>query len=134
MEILTWALGAITVVSFLGTAAVFLRGSKDKGTIATLTNSNTALTENNRILNDRVTLLEASDTAKGEKLRAQEHTIEVLTNTVNSSALIGELKVEMLRAIAGHHTQAMDGIKQLHGDLDTLPRRLAVVLKNGGAK
>jgi gamma-glutamylcysteine synthetase len=45
----------VLVISFLGTAVVFLRGSRDKGTISTLEQNNKALTE-------RVTLLEASET------------------------------------------------------------------------
>lgn len=55
---------AVVFVGFLGAATVYLRGSKDAGTITTLKANNEALTA-------RVAILEKSDTEK-------EHTIGVL--------------------------------------------------------
>lgn len=46
--------GYISLVVFVGAVVIYLRGSKDKGTITTLEASNKALTE-------RVSLLEASE-------------------------------------------------------------------------
>ena len=46
--------GIVVVVVFFGAAVVYIRGSKDKGTITTLERNNAALTA-------RVTLLEASE-------------------------------------------------------------------------
>jgi len=125
LVLLTWLLGAVALVNFFAAAAVYLRGSRDKGTIETLTRSNDALQENNKILNDRVTLLETSDTSKGEKIAAQDKTIEVLTNTVNSSELIKTLSSEL----SMHHKAAMTGVAQIHTDLAELPKKIALVLK-----
>lgn len=51
--------GLIGFVVFLGAAVVFLRGSKDKGTITTLEASNAALVERVAILVDNETALKA---------------------------------------------------------------------------
>jgi hypothetical protein len=75
---LTLVAAAIGVVVFLGSVVVFLRGSRDQGTIATLERSNHALTE-------RVTVLE-NDAARGvierdrltERVAALEHENEAL--------------------------------------------------------
>lgn len=128
MNPITWFLFAFAVVNFLGAAAVYLRGSKDKGTIETLTRSNAALTENNKILDERVTLLEAGRTADREKIEAQAHTIEVLTNTVNSADLIRSLDVHL----TSNHKAAMIGLKEIHTDLSELRRLGALIVKKRG--
>jgi hypothetical protein len=51
---LSWLTGAIVVVGFLGSVTIYLRGSKDAGTIKTLERSNKAL-------NERVAILEAGE-------------------------------------------------------------------------
>lgn len=62
--------GLVGLIVFLGTVVVYLRGSRDKGTITTLTNSNAALMErvglleaNEARLSARVSLLEAENAA-----------------------------------------------------------------------
>lgn len=122
---LTWVPTAIGIVLFLGASVVFLHGSRDKGTIETLTRSNAALDQNNKILEQRVTLLEASDTAKCDQIAALTHANEVLTNTVTSADLIKGLAKDLMR----HHAAAMEGMERLHGDLDALPKRMAAVMK-----
>lgn len=124
-QLWAWVFGGIAVINFLGASAVYLRGSRDKGTIETLSRSNTALQENNKILNDRVTLLETSGHAQQEKLDAQTETIEVLTNTVNSSELINVLRSDL----GDHHSAAMSGMEKIHADLTNLPALLVAAIK-----
>jgi hypothetical protein len=113
-----WIPTAIAVVVFLGAATVYLRGSKDKGTIATLTASNAALTE-------RVAVLETDALAKATQIDALTTANHVLTNTVNSSAQIAELQADLDR----HHDAAMVGLEQIHSDLAGLPGKFATVMK-----
>lgn len=113
-----WIPTAVGVVLFLGAATVFLRGSKDKGTIETLTRNNAALTE-------RVQILEASDLAKTTQIQALTTANKVLQNTVNSSELINALRHDLTE----HHTAAMEELEQVHTDLAGLPLQLATVLR-----
>lgn len=46
--------GIVGLIVFFGAAVVYLRGSKDKGTIETLERSNKALAESERILETKV--------------------------------------------------------------------------------
>lgn len=116
----SWLPAGAAVVLFLGAATVYLRGSRDKGTIDTLTRNNAALDE-------RVKILEASDLVKQGKIDALTQANQVLTNTVNSSELIKALKVDL----ANHHAAAMTGVEQLHADLAGLPAALALLMKRG---
>jgi hypothetical protein len=80
----------ITFVLFLGAAAVFLRGSKDKGTIASLSASNASLWEKVRLSDDetkalktRVDVLEATKQALTEAV-TQAARVQALHETVQS--------------------------------------------------
>jgi hypothetical protein len=75
---------------FLGAAAVFLRGSKDKGTIASLSSSNASLWEKVRLSDDetkdlktRVDVLEATKQALTEAV-TQAARVQALHETVQS--------------------------------------------------
>lgn len=68
----------IIVVGFLGAAAIYLRGSKDSGTIATLSKNNAALTE-------RVTVLEKDASIKDAQIQALTTANQVLANTVTGA-------------------------------------------------
>lgn len=116
-----WIPTAIGIVLFLGAATVYLRGSKDKGTIETLNRNNAALTE-------RVGILEASDLAKKAQIEALTSANLVLQNTVNSSELIGDLRQDL----SSHHEAAMQGLELVHADLAGLPLQFAVVMKEQG--
>jgi hypothetical protein len=109
-----WLLPAIGLVLFLGSATVYLRGSKDKGTIETLQRSNAALTERVAILEPQVEALTRAN--------------EVLQRTVNSADLIVDLKTQVLQALADHHNAAMTEMEKVHGDLTGLPKALALVI------
>lgn len=122
MTVLNWIPTAIAAVLFLGSAAVYLRGSRDKGTIEALERNNAALTE-------RVGILESTGREDRGKITAQAQTIAVLTNTVNSADLIVNLKGEILEALNEHHLAAIGGVSQIHEDLANLPGQIAAVLK-----
>lgn len=102
---LTLAAAAIGVVVFLGSVVVFLRGSRDQGTIATLERSNHALTE-------RVTVLE-NDAARDlverdrltERVAALEHENEALRAQRPSAEAIASLAraVDAIHAFLVNH-------------------------------
>lgn len=95
--------GVIGVVLFLGTVVVYLRGSRDKGTIATLEASNRALTE-------RVSLLEADATLMTARLTLLERENAELHKQRPSAEAIAELRdlVENASALlARHDSQTM---------------------------
>jgi hypothetical protein len=115
--VLQWLSAAIALSVFLGAVVVFLRGSKDKGTIETLGRNNDALTA-------RVTILEAEDLRKTDQIEALVLANGVLQDTANSSAEIAELRAAFLLQLEAHHTQAMDGLAQLHADLTKISAAL----------
>lgn len=114
----SWLPTGVGVVLFLGAATVYLRGSRDKGTIETLTRNNAALDE-------RVRILETSEAANKLQIAALTQANRVLTNTVNSSELIIGLRADL----EAHHVAAMEGLEQVHSDLAGLPSRFAAVMK-----
>lgn len=74
--------GIVALVVFLGAAVVYIRGSKDKGTITTLESSNRALTERVKVLEDGERLLKAEAAAAAIK-----HTAEVDALTLRVTRL-----------------------------------------------
>ena len=136
-----WLPVAVAAVLFLGASAVYLRGSKDKGTIDTLERNNRALNEEVGILSGKLKDFEAHRAVDHERIRSQEQKIQALENVANSSELITaqtdlirELS-DLIRDVAGsvtttnkslttHHGAAMAAVIQLHEDLQTLPERI----------
>ena len=118
--IFAWLPTAVAVVIFLGAATVYLRGSKDKGTIETLERNNAALTE-------RVTILETSVKEKGDRIEILEREKDVLQSVANSSEEIADLRM----ALDNHHAQAMAGMTQIHEDLDAIATGLAAAITGG---
>lgn len=108
-HLLTWLPLLITTVVFLGAASVYLKGSRDKGTIETLSRNNDALQE-------RVVLLERSETELKTRVSALEGENEVLKGVVTSSTEIAALQV----ALDLHHKQAMGAWGELHTDLQDI--------------
>lgn len=104
--VLTWLPVLIGIVIFLGAAAVYLKGSKDKGTIETLSRNNDALME-------RVALLEKSEAELKARVTVVENENTVLRGLANSSAEIAALS----ESLSEHHTQAMEAWALLHTDL-----------------
>lgn len=120
MPILDWLPTAVAVVLFLGAATVYLRGSRDKGTIATLTANNAALTE-------RVGLLEQDNSKLETEVSTLKSAVGVLEGVANSSNEIASFRTEMVNAAAAlatsleeHHTQAMERLYLVHTDLEAL--------------
>jgi site-specific DNA-adenine methylase len=119
-DALDWLPTAVAVVVFLGAAAVYLRGSRDKGTIATLTANNAALTE-------RVNILEQDKSKLQNEVGSLKQAVTVLEGVANSSDAIASLRIEMSNAaqalvssLDDHHTQAMTGLNTIHSDLQAL--------------
>jgi hypothetical protein len=82
---------AIGVVLFLGAAATFLRGSKDKGTITTLSSSNASLWEQVRLLKDSLAASEEDKAAIKSRLQVLEDTKTILTEAVTQAAAVAVL-------------------------------------------
>lgn len=103
----TWfaaIMAAIGIVTFLGAAAVYLRGSKDKGTISTLES-------NNKALASRVDILEASEEALLIRVDALEKANSTLREMVTSRADIAELAtvIDHHNTFVGEWTEKVDG-------------------------
>lgn len=89
------ASGAVAVVVFLGATVVYFRGSRDKGTIATLEASNAALTERVEILKSdvadmksRLDFLEAENAELHRQRPSAEAIAEVLEVVENTASLL----------------------------------------------
>lgn len=105
--ILSWIPLAISVVLFLGATAAYLRGSRDKGTIDTLTRNNTALAE-------RVGLLERAESILTTRVGTLERENSVLRDIVTSAQAISDLTF----ALTAHHTESMDRFDNLQNNLE----------------
>lgn len=112
-SVLTWLPVAISVVIFLGAATVYLRGSKDKGTIQTLSRNNEALSE-------RVGILEKDNTDLHVRVDGLARENETLRSVVTSREEIAALR----NALDTHHAAAMMGVAQIHDDLSAINESL----------
>ena len=100
--------GVISIVVFLGAVTVYLRGSRDKGTIETLTKNNAALSERVRVLEDSEKRLETRlgvverENAALKLQRPSAEAIEglllrVIQHDTETKAMLEEIKVEVTR-------------------------------------
>lgn len=133
--VLQWLGGLVALVLFLGSVVVYLRGSKDKGTIETLE-------RNSKAQSERIGILEAEDERKTEKIKQLETALdterterqqerETLVNIANSSEAIAALREETLSRLGEHHTQVMTVLGQdgaLHQDLVQIKATLGAIL------
>lgn len=94
--------GLIGFVVFLGAAAIYLRGSRDKGTIATLE-------QNNKALAERVTLLEQSERRLTERVNLLERENERLLLLRPSAEAIADLTAQL----TVHDTDTKAGFARL---------------------
>jgi hypothetical protein len=106
---LSWLLGAIVVVGFLGSVTIYLRGSKDAGTIQTLERSNQAL-------NERVAILEANESRLSARVTLLEHENAEL----HAQRPSAEMLVEM-RSLLEQHVEELR-----HHDMETRPLLMAI--------
>lgn len=101
--------GAIGIIVFLGTLVVYLRGSRDKGTIATLEASNKALTERvgvlvegeadlNRQIRDLRNRMAAVERENAE-LRAQRPSAEAIAAVYSLNQAIHSDTQKIVKAV-----------------------------------
>lgn len=90
---------AVVFVGFLGAAVVYLRGSKDKGTIDVLERSNHALTE-------RVTILEKDNGEMKARLGHLERENIDLRAQRPSAEVLAEVRIELLNLAASERTHS----------------------------
>lgn len=104
--------GAVGLVVFLGATVIYLRGSKDKGTIATLEASNRALLE-------RVEVIEANEQRLTQRVTQLEHENSVLVAQRPSAEAIASIALTLnkhdsdtrtlLRALVQQRGKPTDG-------------------------
>ena len=128
LDVLPWVAATFGLISFVGAVTVFIKGSADKGTIQTQRDSIEALLERDRIKDQQIADLKASDASKTAR-------IEVLENLANSGDKIDAMRVAVLASIhdvytdLGTHNQtAMDRIDGVLGALNSLPKGIAAEL------
>jgi outer membrane murein-binding lipoprotein Lpp len=107
---------AIGAVLFLGAAATFLRGSKDKGTITTLSSSNASLWEKVRLMEAERTAAQEDLLAVKSRLQVLEDTKTILTEAVTQAAAVAALSSEF-RTFQGtyqaNHAETLRKIQEL---------------------
>jgi septal ring factor EnvC (AmiA/AmiB activator) len=95
--ILTWLGASITIVLFLGSVAVFLRGSADKGTIESQARQIAALSGELALTNTKCDKLDT-------RVQALENENEVLRAAVSHSEEVRQLQIdvnELLELVRG---------------------------------
>lgn len=117
----------IAVVAFLGSAAVFLRGSADKGTITSLKNALDGLQEEFDVTklkheresaekDARIRSLEETKASQEQRIHGLGRELAVLRNTVTQAEEIRHLQ----ETLDNHHTQAMGQMDNLRVPLQRL--------------
>jgi hypothetical protein len=107
---------AIGAVLFLGAAATFLRGSKDKGTITTLSSSNASLWEKVRLMEAERAAAEEDLAAVKTRIQVLEDTKTILTEAVTQAAAVAVLsqKFDSLQVRSEqNHTETLRKIEEL---------------------
>lgn len=119
---------AIVVVTFLGTAAQYLRGSRDKGTITTLSQNNEALDERVKILEDSERRLKAEAVAQ-----AKVHEAEIRALNVRVDALEAEnAALHQQRPSAEVLANISDRLDQHDSTMRQLGEKIVTQLENAG--
>jgi hypothetical protein len=129
--------GAVGLVVFLGAAVIYLRGSKDKGTIATLSQSNDALIERVALLEDSEKRLKAEATAmkvlhaaeikaldtrlgvcelENEALRAQRPSADVLTDLMAMQQILHEQTTALADRLELHDKRVAEVAAKITGE------------------
>ena len=117
----------IAIVAFLGTAAAFLRGSADKGTITSLENALGGLREEMNVQqlkheresaekNARIKSLEDTKASQAQQIHSLGRELHALRNTVTQAAEIAHLQ----ETLDNHHLQAMGQIDAIKIPLQRL--------------
>lgn len=126
-EVWGWVVSSVAVVSFLGVAAVFLRGSVTKGTVVSLETTVGALTRENEtnkrlwasegIEKDRKIASQADEIARlTQQLTTLARQVHVLQGVVTSAVEIARLQetLDTHHLEASHHwRELIDLVKEL---------------------
>jgi hypothetical protein len=106
---LSWLAGAVVVVGFLGSVTIYLRGSKDAGTIKTLERSNLAL-------NERVAILESNEARLSARVTLLEHENAEL----HAQRPSAEMLVDMNELLQHHDTETRPLLMAIAAQLQEL--------------
>lgn len=91
-EVFAWVGAAAGFVTFLGTVAVYLRGSADKGTIESLQRSVATLENEGRIKDEKILRLEGADARKDETIAHLRTEVEVLRGVITQEKQIAKVQ------------------------------------------
>lgn len=96
-QLLTYIVGGVVILSFVGAAVVYLRGSRDQGTIATLERSNRSLIERATVLEGEVARCQIEADRLSDRVYALEHENAALRAERPSAQAIAELTKNLAR-------------------------------------
>jgi hypothetical protein len=116
--------GLIGFTVFLGGAFVYLRGSKDKGTITTLE-------ANNRALTDRVEILEATEIRLTAEMKAEKLKHSAALDAMNVRVMALEREREQLLAVRPS-AEAIANLQQQVAQHDADMKQLIAMKGKGG--
>lgn len=102
-------LGLIGIVSFLGASAIYLRGSADKGTIVSLTNSIAALKTENELHEEKIARQEVHMTAQDGRLNLLEQENNTLREIVTQKREIAVLT----KMLDDHHIETVGALGRI---------------------
>lgn len=111
--------GLVGIVVFLGAVVVYLRGSRDKGTISTLEQNNKALTERVALLENSEKLLKAEAAAAALKHKAELDALALRVDTLEQTN--AELRAQRPSAEAIEAVYAL--VQAVHRDTRVLVER-----------
>lgn len=115
-QILSWIISGIGVIGFLAAAAQYIRGSADKGTIASLKSSVDALEIENDLKDRRILLLEHDNETKDHRIATLEQEVLVLHDAVGGK----EELVKLQESADRHYAFTEKSIIELKAQISAL--------------
>lgn len=107
--ILTVIGGCIGVLTFLGVVVVYLRGSADKGTIASLKGSVEALQIEGKIKDEKIVNLEKGKLDQGATIAHLTAELKTLRNIVTNADEVRAINV----LLSEHHLDSMKKLNEI---------------------
>lgn len=125
-DLAQYILWGVSVIAFVGTAAMYLRGSADKGTITSLENSVAAFKIELELKDKKIQALEDKNTQQQQQIHSLGRELRTLNSVVTQANEIAHLQ----STLEGHHNDAMTGVTGLRSQLSEL-HTLVQAIKSG---
>lgn len=115
-DLAQYILWGVSIVAFVGTAAMYLRGSADKGTIASLKESVAAFKIELELKDKKIQSQDDKIEQQAQRIHGLGRELATLNGVVTQANEIAHLQA----TLEGHHGDAMNGVSGIKSQLTDL--------------